>query len=428
MRAFLEQYLRGKKVLIVGFGREGRSTYHVLKDIKSLQALAISDRNPINALPDDAVSVITGESYLDILNDYDVVIKSPGVALPKKPAAYTCCVTSQIALFLRCYARQTIGITGTKGKSTTSSLLYHILTVAGADCILAGNIGVPVFDVIDSVTASTTIVLEMSCHQLEYITVSPTIAVLLNLFEDHLDRYGTFEVYADAKKNIYRYQTADDVLFCNPEHFPASGDCAAQIRGIYPERVPGLEQIKTRLQGAHNRFDITVVYEICKHLNVDEEAILSGIATFEPLKHRLEPIGTVAGVDYYDDSISTTVESTIGAITSIRNIGTVLIGGMERGIDYSRLIDFLLTHHVDNVIFMYDSGKRIYETIRQADPEHRATSGFVYRQTLEEAVRYARKVSKPGQACVLSPAAASYGVFKNFEERGNEFRRLVHAG
>ena len=101
---------------------------------------------------------------------------------------------------------------------------------------------------------------------------------------------------------------------------------------------------------------------------------------------------------------------------------------MERGIDYSRLIDFLLTHHVDNVIFMYDSGKRIYETIRQADPEHRATSGFVYRQTLEEAVRYARKVSKPGQACVLSPAAASYGVFKNFEERGNEFRRLVHAG
>lgn len=425
MKGFFKEYFNNKKVLILGFGREGRSTFDVLQKNRAFSQLAIADRTPIDIPLSKDISIFTGEHYLDILEDYDIVIKSPGIALPKHPSEYKCCITSQIELFLKCYSKQTIGITGTKGKSTTASLLYHVLKCSGLDCVFAGNIGVPVFDIIDEITKTSKIVLELSCHQLEYIAVSPTISVLLNLYEDHLDRYGTFEVYSNAKKNIYRYQKIHDILFCNSDILPLANECSSQIRAINTDNVLSVDKINTQLKGTHNRFNITVVYEICKYLNIDEEKIITNISKFKPLEHRLEYIGTIGGVDYYDDSISTTVESTIGAINSIENIGTVLIGGMERGIDYENLIDFLLTYNIDNVIFMYSSGKRIYDSIISRSVYKFTSTNFVYMSNLESSVEYAQKVTIPGKACVLSPAAASYGVFKNFEERGNEFRKLL---
>ena len=427
MKVFLEQYLCDKKVLILGFGREGQSTYNFLQKVGSYSELAIADMKPVNIPLGDNVSVFFGEQYQDMLDEYDIVFKSPGVALNKQISEYKCCITSQIELFLKCYSKQTVGITGTKGKSTTSSLLYHILKSSGLECVFAGNIGLPVFEIVDDIKKDTIIVLELSCHQLEHIAVSPSIAVLLNLFEDHLDRYGTFEVYSNTKKNIYRHQKADDILFCNPQHVPERSECVSRIQGIQPENIPGIFDIKTQLKGSHNYYNIAVVYEICKCLNVDEKKIIDGISTFKPLAHRLEYVGKVNGVEFYDDSISTTVESTISAIKSINNIGTVLIGGMERGIDYSQLVDFLLNHKIDNVVFMYDSGKRIYDKIISVCSDKQATTNFVYMRDLEASVKYARQVTLPGKACVLSPAAASYGLFKNFEERGDKFQELMKA-
>ena len=148
------------------------------------------------------------------------------------------------------------------------------------------------------------------------------------------------------------------------------------------------------------------------------------MATFKPLAHRLEYVGARDGVDYYDDSISTTVESAISAIKSVENIGTVLVGGMERGIDYEPLVTFLLAHPIDNVICMYDSGKRIYDRIGEC-ADGPTTTNFVYVPDLTAAVACAREVTAAGKACVLSPAAASYGAFKNFEHRGNVFRTLL---
>lgn len=422
MKAFLEQYLYQKKVLILGFGREGRSTYRVLQAVDSLAELAIAD-GMATELPAD-VTVYSGEGYLDHLDEYDVVIKSPGVPLPKHPAEYACHITSQIELFLQRYAPQTVGITGTKGKSTTSSMLYHVLRESGVDCVFGGNIGVPVFDIAEEVTDRSVIVLELSCHQLEHISVAPSVAVLLNLYEDHLDRYGTFEAYCDAKKNIYRRQKPQDVLFCNAEFLPAEGDCSAQVRAMGPDCVAAVEGIPTLLKGTHNRYNMAVVYEICRLLQVDEQKVAAAMATFKPLAHRLEYVGALEGVDYYDDSISTTVESAISAIKSVENIGTVLVGGMERGIDYEPLVTFLLAHPIDNVICMYDSGKRIYDRIGECADGPTATN-FVYVPDLTAAVACAREVTAAGKACVLSPAAASYGAFKNFEHRGNVFRALL---
>ena len=422
MKAFLEEHLNNKKVLILGYGREGRSTYRMLQTVSTVAALAVADGMATD-LPAE-VTTYSGAGYLEHLEEYDVVIKSPGVPLPKHPAEYACRITSQIELFLLRYAAQTVGITGTKGKSTTSSMLYHVLQESGVDCVFGGNIGVPVFDITEEITARSVIVLELSCHQLEHIAVAPSVAVLLNLYEDHLDRYGTFEAYCDAKKNIYRRQKPQDTLFCNAAFLPAAGDCPSQVRVMGPDCTAVVEGIPSHLKGVHNRYNMAVVYEICRLLQVDEQKVVAAMATFKPLAHRLEYVGARDGVDYYDDSISTTVESAISAIRSVENIGTVLIGGMERGIDYEPLVAFLLAHPIDNVICMYDSGKRIYDRIGECS-DGPTTTNFVYVPDLAAAVTCAREVTAVGKACVLSPAAASYGAFKNFEHRGNVFRTLL---
>ena len=423
MKNYLRKLIEGKKILILGFGREGRSTFRVLREIGSYASLAISDMRPIEIEEKD-VELISGEGYLDVLDSYDVVIKSPGIVLPKSMNEYKCHITSQMEVFLHCYSHQTIGITGTKGKSTTSSLLYHVFDRCGVPCVFAGNIGLPVFEIANEISGKTAVVLEMSCHQLEYTDVSPAVAVLLNLYEDHLDHYGTFERYCHAKQNIYRHQKEDDILFCSEQACPEVGKCKSYVHCVDAADLPESAITETRLKGEHNRFNIAVVYEICCMFGIKDEAFAAAVESFSPLAHRLEYIGALDGVDYYDDSISTTAESAISAAKSIENAGTLLIGGMDRGIDYTELADFISNSKLDLVIFMYESGKRVYDMVK--DPcANGGASSLVYCKDLSEAVAYAKKATEKGKACILSPAAASYGYFKNFEERGDVFKKLV---
>ncbi len=425
MKNFLKQLVTDKKVLILGFGREGKSTLNVLKEVDTFSELAIADMKPVDSLYGDNIKTYFGKNYLDCIDDYDVVFKSPGIALPKPRDEYKGFVTSQTELFLKLFAEQTIGITGTKGKSTTSSLTYHALKTSGVDCVFAGNIGIPVFDMLDEISDKTTVVLEMSCHQLEYIDTAPHIAVLLNLYEDHLDRYKTFAHYSNIKRNIYKFQKAEDVLFCNPVFKPQPDEGISQVKYIDANVLPANVENTTTLRGKHNLFNIAVAYEICKLFSIKDEDFVACLPTFEPLAHRLQYVGKVDGIEYYDDSISTTVQSAISAMNSIKNAGTILIGGMDRGIDYTELIDYLLNCTLDEVVFMYDSGKRIFETIK-ALPK-KTNANFVYLSDLKSAVDYAKKSTKKEKACILSPAAASYGVFKNFEERGDVFQSYVFA-
>lgn len=423
MRNFLKQLLTDKKVLILGFGREGKSTLNVLKEINTFSELAIADMKPVTSLDNESIKTYYGDNYLDCIDDYDVIFKSPGIALQKPRDQYKGFVTSQTELFLKLFANQTVGITGTKGKSTTSSLTYHALKSNGIDCVFAGNIGIPVFDMLDEISEKTTVVLEMSCHQLEYIDTAPHVAVLLNLYEDHLDRYKTFEHYSDIKRNIYKLQKPEDVLFCNFDFKPQPGWCLSQVHYIDVNALPVGAEKATTLKGQHNLFNVAVAYEICKLFNVKDEDFVACLPSFEPLTHRLQFVGKVDGIEYYDDSISTTVQSAISAMNSIKNAGTILIGGMDRGIDYTELINYLLNCTLDDVVFMYDSGKRIFESIKNMPKNTKAN--FAYLPDLKSAVDYAKKNTKQGKACILSPAAASYGVFKNFEERGDVFQSYV---
>ena len=203
MLNILKELITQKRVLILGFGREGRSTLHRLLQAGGYAALAIADQADISsAVKDPSIQILSGPSYLDALDDYDLVFKSPGIVLPKDPSQYRCQITSQMEVFFLAYKKQIIGITGTKGKSTVTTLLYHILKESGRDTVLAGNIGIPAFDILEEIKADTRIICELSCHQLEYIHVSPHVAVLLNIHEEHLDHYKTMKNYIHAKQQI----------------------------------------------------------------------------------------------------------------------------------------------------------------------------------------------------------------------------------
>lgn len=445
---YLKNYTENKSVCILGFGREGKSTYRLLEKYCNPESVTVSDLNPVdrvaNNLSDD-VNIVTGEGYQDCLDDFDIVFKSPGIVLKKSPSELKCEISSETQVFFTVYREQIIGITGTKGKSTVSSLIYHILKESGKDTYLVGNIGVPVFDIAEKVKQDTVIVCELSCHQLEYMTISPEKAVFLNLYEEHLDHYGTMENYYNAKKNIYLHQKEYDCLFINSDIDIATQDYpyyvytvsndnpdadiyvysgirnTIHIHRYHWSNTVNIPTDNIKLLGIHNHYNIAVAYAVTAFY-VEQEEIIKALYTFNPLKHRLEYVGTVDGVRYYDDSISTACATAIEAVKSVPNAKTILIGGMDRGIDYTSLVDFLNSSEV-NVICMETSGRRIFDMIQNTNFNN--SERVYYVQHLDEAVKLAHEITPSGTSCVMSPASASYGIFKNFEERGDVFKKLV---
>ncbi len=481
----IEPWIKGKRVLLLGFGREGQSTFHLLKKLGGYEKLDIADISSPGKLPDEETLWISGPDYQKCLDNYDVVFKSPGIVLERPAEEYRCRILSQTEVFFHCFRDQIIGITGTKGKSTITTLLYHLLKSAGMDTLLAGNIGIPAFDHIEEVGPDTRIVFELSCHQLEYMTVSPHIGILVNIHEEHLDHYGTMEKYVEAKHHIFTNQKESDILICNVQCLPKEGTCSSRLieaavreqkEEEYGERAggslraaasskteegfgntggsaaaknreafSGMEVIQSgtetviafegrrysipvneiKLLGQHNYFDIGIAYVVCSLLGMEDEVFTQGLKTYEPLPHRLQLLGVKDGIRYYDDSISTICDTTIQALRTLTDTDTVLIGGMDRGIDYGELIGFLSPCPFPHIILMEATGKRIYEEIRNNYPDFGKPSRLVLAEHLEDAVRLGQQLTRPGHSLVLSPAAASYGIFKNFEERGKVFARLV---
>ena len=442
----IEPWIKGKRILLLGYGREGQSTWNVLRRLGTYEALDIADLKAPAAVPEDGTVWHTGPDYQKCMDDYDVVFKSPGIVLERPENEYRCSILSQTEVFFQCFRDQIIGITGTKGKSTVTTLLYHLLKQAGMDALLVGNIGIPALDHMEEVKPDTRIVFELSCHQLEYMTVSPHIGILVNIHEEHLDHYGTMEKYVEAKHHIFKNQRPDDILICNVQCLPEEGTCPsglirAGMDGSGKELDVVQEQDGTwvhfrgksfciptdeiKLLGQHNYFDIGVAYGVCSILGMDDQVFARGLKTYEPLPHRLQYIGEREGVKYYDDSISTICDTTIQALKTLKDTDTVLIGGMDRGIDYRELIEYLSDCPVPHIILMEATGKRIYQEIHKYYPEFKNRARLILAEHLEDGVTRARQITRPGTSCVLSPAAASYGIFRNFEERGETFSRLV---
>ena len=473
MITYLANRIKDKSVLILGFGREGQSTLKAFLKAGSAKKITIADQKALSlemevfadaAYADynlQSIDFCCGPQYQDFCDDYDLVMKSPGIVLKKDISMYETEILSQMQLFFEYYRDRIIGITGTKGKSTTTTLLHHILKESGRPAIPAGNIGIPVFDILHDVTDESIFVIELSCHQLEYMTISPKWGILLNIYEEHLDHYGTLEKYIASKKKIYENQKDGDYLFVNPDVRPETGRCSANIKLVdikhikpdcniesdkgvdiilnmpsdsdqmlpvisYQNRQCEIPTTEISLLGEHNYLDIAYVYGVCCELGIDDEEFVKGLQSYVPLPHRLQYIGTVNGVAYYDDSISTIDETTIQALNTIKNADTVLIGGMDRGISYVNLEHYLADSKVAHIILMEDTGKRIYEEIQSDYPDFLHKERLFVVNHLEDAVRLAKQITKKGGSCILSPAAASYGIFKNFEERGDVFAQLVN--
>ena len=432
MRQFLKDLVTDKKVLILGFGREGRSTYNVIKDMPC--KIGIADKNDVTF--DADAEFIIGEDYQKAIYDYDLVFKSPGIVLEDKSEKVISKIIAQTDCMIKRYKNQIIGITGTKGKSTVTTLTYHILKNAVGNCILMGNIGIPAFDMLDEIDENSILVYEFSCHQLEYADCSPHTGVLLNIFPEHLDHYGTLEKYEATKKNIYANQNADDILICNIDNIPdkeynsgnlvtVSLDKKADVyldgdAIVDCDKLINFTELESSLLGRHNMYNIAICHNICKKYGVSLEDFKKHLKTYTPLPHRLEFAGEYGGVKYYDDSISTIGETTIQGLESLGNVGTLIIGGMDRGICYDVLVEFLKDYKLDNIICMYDTGKLLFESLKNYKDKN-----VILVENLEQAVVKAKDLTPKGKACLMSPAAASYGFFKNFEERGDKFKKLI---
>lgn len=432
MKEKIKAFFEGKKVLILGFGREGKSTLDLIKDFDC--EIGIADQSLAVTPEIEKYKLFGGESYLDSIKEFDIVMKTPGIALLDKISdTDKGKITGQTDLFLRFCPNVTIGVTGTKGKSTTSSLIAHILKYCGKSAVLIGNIGIPPLSVINTLEKDTIAVMEMSCHQLEYVQASPSTAVLLNIYEEHLDHYVNFNAYKAAKENIYRCQNENDLLILNKNLFnekiaslpfkkitasmEEEADIYVKENDIYVEgRKISYEELSPKLEGKHNLYNIGVALCAVLHQGCDFNKAVEAVSGFKGLEHRMEFVKTVNGVKYINDSISTIPLATINAVKTY-NADTVIIGGMDRGINYDILADFLNKGNVENIICLPDSGYRIADMLNTKSNIYKAND-------MEEAVKKASETAK--HCCVLSPAAASYGFYKNFEERGKHFKELVN--
>ena len=436
--------LKDKNIAILGFGREGKSTYNFIRRYLKDKFITIIDKNN-QELDDNNVEVVYGDNYLDNLDKYDLIIKTPGISL--KDIDITNLkekITSQLELILEVDSKNIIGITGTKGKSTTSTLMYEVIKAQGKDVYLLGNIGIPILDDIEKYNDDTILVIEMSSHQLEFIKKSPHIAVILNLFEDHLDHAGTLEHYHQNKLNIFKYQNESDYTLYSDDNYYLNEKMKQynypgikyDVRFDYENIKENSVRIKNKdvylnneiiytdgerkLIGDHNLKNIMFVVAISKILNLDLGKAKETIKNFKGLKYRMECIGTFNNITYYNDTIATIPNATISAIEAIKNVDSLIFGGLDRGIDYTDLINFLKKSNVRNLICMPSTGTKIGKLF-----ENDENKNVFFVNTLEEAYDIASKNTKENCSCILSPAAASYEFFKNFEEKGKAFEEIV---
>ena len=439
--------IKNKNICILGFGMEGKSTYNFIRRHFKDMHITIIDKKDISKEIDDSnVEFICGPNYLDNLDIYDLIIKTPGVSL--KGIDITNIkdkLTSQLELILEVFKDNTIGITGTKGKSTTSSLMYNILKDQGYDAYLLGNIGNAMLDQVESFNQNTYLVIEMSALQLEFVKKSPKIGVVLNLFEDHLDHAGSIYHYHEEKMNMFKYQDSNDFSIYSKDNkntlewlknneylgkmysvtlFPSKDSNTIYLENdnvILNNEILYNNNNERNLIGNHNLSNIMFALVISKILNLDMKKVLESIKEFKPLEHRIELVGTYNGITYYNDSIATIPRATINAIESLKDVDTLIFGGMDRGIEYRELVDYLSSSNIRNLICMPTTGYRVGKEI-----ETRGTNKNIYYiEMLEDAVNKAKQVTEKGKICLMSPAASSYEYFKNFEEKGRVFKDLV---
>ena len=387
-----------KKILILGYGKEGQSVERYLKKNAPECQIFIADIKE---------------------NEVDLVVRSPGIHIEdiiKKS-------TSATNIFFANFVGKIVGVTGTKGKSTTAALIASMLRQKIQDVRLVGNIGFPMLDSLDAATKDTVAVVELSSYQLVDITCSPHISLVVNCYPEHKDFHGSFEAYNKAKQNIVRFQTNDDYFIFDPTEKEVVGWRVLTKAKLLPyvQDYP-FDQEKVPLIGAHNKKNIQGALTVARLFNVSDEDAQRAVYAFIPLAHRLQNVGTFKGITFYDDAISTTPESTIAALKSLKNVHTLFLGGKDRGYDFGNLLNELKARDIKSLVLFPETGLRIKEELKKMEgygPDILETSD------MKEAVSFAYKLCPQESICLLSTASPSYSLWKNFEEKGDLFQKYV---
>lgn len=420
--------LKDKHILIAGFGREGQDSLLFLRRMFPSKSIGIADQREFDEFDkeiqkllnkDSKVILYLGSDYLKQINKYDVIIKSPGIPLKtispflKKNQV----LTSQTNIFFDNCPGTIIGITGTKGKSTTASLIYEVLLSGGVKTHLIGNIEEPVLQFLQKAKPQDVFVYELSSFQLETAHSSPHIAVLLNLYPEHLDRHETFKKYADAKANIAKFQFAEDYLIFN-EQEPALkkiiAHSAAKKIAFRPDRNKNIPFVASPQPAL-------VIAEI---FDIPKAKAQEAIRRFKPLPHRLEKMGLFRNITFYNDSLATIPEATIAALDTLGpKVRTLIAGGFDRGITFENLAHRIAKSNIQTLILFPTTGEAIWRELEKIKARKLPQHFFV--ETMEEAVALSYTHTLKNSICLLSPASSSFNLFRDYKHRGEEFRKFV---
>lgn len=401
--------LKNKKIVILGKGLEGQATYKVLKNFYPNQTIKIIDQK------DDP-------DYLEKIYGFDVVIKSPGIPNHLLNTKYT----TPTNLFFSNVKNKVIGITGSKGKSTTATLIFQILKHSGYQTELIGNIGKPAIEVfLNKIKPETIYVIELSSYQLSDIQFSPWIAVITALFKEHLDYHRTLKNYYQSKKNIIRFAHSKNYFIYNPR-YRLLKQWANEFTG---KAIPSIKKLPFKINnpkiiGGHIYENIKLAYVVAKIFKITDNKIKEAIEKFTPLPHRLEYLGTFKNISFYDDAIATTPQATIAAIKALKNIGCLILGGLDRGYNFWPLIKLVNKKMIPVLIFFPESGKKMKDYLYQIKDKNYSPKIFETKK-MDEAVKFAYQYTPQNTICLLSTASPSYSLWRNFEEKGNLFKKFV---
>jgi UDP-N-acetylmuramoylalanine--D-glutamate ligase len=438
---------KDKKILIIGLGREGLDSFLFFRRLFPKTTIGLADKSVPESLgpvfqeiisKDKNIELHLGADYLKAVKRCDLAVKAPGVPihLPEIEEAYAAGkIVWQTKIFFDLCPGTIIGITGTKGKSTTSSLVYAVLNEAKKPVKLLGNIGKPILTDLLTAQQKDYFVLELSSHQLFNLDKSPHIAVLLNLFEEHLDYYRDFSEYARAKANIAMHQSEDDFLIYNSEN----PDTAAIAKTSKAQKIAfngrdwDFKAADLPLVGDFNYQNAKIAAIVGEILKINKTTIETALKNFKPLEHRLESVGIFNGIEFYNDSLSTIQESAIAAIDGLgERVVTLIAGGYDRNQPFGKLAEKILDSKIGTLVLFPTTGKRILKEVETLASSSGRTARYkdiniFFAASMDEAVRAALDNTASQKIALMSCASSSFSLFKNYEEKARMFKESLKA-
>ena len=450
-------YLRGKKVAVIGLGVSNTPLLEYLHNLETKvtvfdnRTIETIDKHALGRVYEYDMKTALGENSLSELVGFDIIFRSPS-CMPTKPEiqaelARGAILTSEIEMTMELCPGKVIAVTGSDGKTTTTSLIYEILKQQGYSCYLGGNIGIPLFTKIPEMTPEDIVVLELSSFQLMNMKISPDIAVITNITPNHLDIHGSYDEYIEAKENIFQYQNENGIVVLNYDN-DITKNMQEKIKGktiLFSSKEKlengyiadneiikfcenGLRRhiIDTKnilLKGNHNHENICAALAATSTL-ADIDNQIKAIANFKGVEHRLEFVRELDGVKWYNDSIGSSPTRTIAGLKSFEESIVLIAGGYDKHLEYEPLAKPII-EKVSNLILLGQTSEKIYKAVERELKSENKTLPIYKCQTLEEAVQRAKNLAKEGEVVLLSPASAAFDMFKNFAQRGEIYKELV---